>query len=197
MQPAARIAAIADRFRSARFPDNVVAAIQDYLSGQGTLEWWLTGMRVTNDRYHLPADALVGLVGSDSTSLDEIDRRLLDVCYATKNEPAFITSIAADGPAEQVRAYLMEQGVAEHRVLTWFLNIRHMVADKGRHPAALDRVLLADIPGRFDDLAPLWQSNSRNALPFLKLLLASRPPYPELAWRVAEGMIESEWGGAW
>ena len=158
MQPAARIAAIAERFRSAGFPDNVVTTIKDYVSGQGTLERWFTGMRVTNDRYHLPADALVGLLASNSTNLDEIDRRLLDVCYATGSEHSFITSIAEDGPAEQVRDYLMEQGEADHRVLTWPLNIRHRVATTGRHPAALERVLQVYIPSHFDELGPLWQT---------------------------------------
>ena len=194
MKPEERIAAIAERFRSASFPDKVVAAIQDYLSGRGTLEWWLTGMRVTNERYFLPADALVGLLGSDDTSLDEIDRRLLEVCYATGSERAFIMSVAADGPVEAVRDYLMERGEDEQAVLQRFLDVRLIVVGYGRQPAALDRLLLSYIPDRFDELAPLWESHPAHAATVMRLLLAVRPPYLELAWRVAEDMIAIGWG---
>jgi hypothetical protein len=191
-----RIAAIADVFRAANYPEADIQTIKAYLAGSGPLDAIPTPEMMAQRHHrvlrHVLFHSLVGLVCPDNIVLDTIDLRLLDICCRTDNEWAYIRAIAEQGPAEQVRDALIQRDRSEVQVIQWFISMSERVfALLGRQATAIDRMLLAQVYSDLDKTVDWGRRAPGEALWFAHLMLHADPPLFEKGWQVLQFSLDS------
>src|SRR5579885_220721 len=191
MQATERIDTIAQQCRTRYYPypESLITAICQYVSGNGSLttiqqEWQAAS---NNVQYH--TDRFIAISDPKTERLDEMDLRILDICIVTGSISDFFSRIAADGPVEQARDYLRAQGIDEPRIIESLINQSQSHSYAGS-PTALGRLILAYIPEHFSEIFKisysLYRRSSRSTL--FDLLLSTQPgeEYRELAWQLAQ-----------
>jgi hypothetical protein len=191
MQATERIEAIAQQCRTRYYPypESLITAICQYVSGNGSLttiqqEWQAAG---NNVQYYY-TDRFIVISDPKTERLDEMDLRILDICIVTGSISDFFSRIAAGGPVEQARDYLRAQGIDEPRIIESLINQTQSHSYSGS-PTALGRLILAYIPEHFSEILKIFPSlnhrSSRSTL--FDLLLVMQPgEYLELAWQLAQ-----------
>ncbi|HEU5199892.1 MAG TPA: DUF4132 domain-containing protein [Ktedonobacterales bacterium] len=190
MQATERIEAIAQQCRPRYnpYPESLITAICQYVSGNGSLttiqqEWSAAGRSTT-----LWPDFFIVVSDPNTEQLDEMDLRILDICIITGSISGFFSRIAAAGPVEQARDYLRAKGIDESSVIESIMNAAQFYDNTGS-PTALGRLLLLYIPVHFKDILQTLPTISRNSSRhcLFRLLLITQPEaYLDMAWQVAK-----------
>ncbi len=172
--------------RAVDFPAPLTDAIAGYLAGRGDLDavrqaWPWTGYDAT---YH--ADMLVRAYPFDRERLDEIDRRLLDICIAVERPRTFLDHVATNGPLDLLCAELRRRGLDEAGLGRWLVGVERPLVDDDGRPTDLGRLVLDYLPAHFADL--LRDGNDYQCLQVVRLLLTAEPVDVDLVWQAAQRM---------
>jgi hypothetical protein len=197
MQATARIEAIAQQCLQTTYsyPEPLVTAICQYVSGNGTLapvhqEWQRAmnsspgpsnGVRYFPDRFVVVSDP-------DAEHLDEIDLRVLDICKATNTLNYFFTKIAAAGPVQEACNYLLAQGMTTQEIISILGNCHHFENGSGTLNA-LGRLLISYIQDQFAEILQyLATTNNTSFRKYAFRILCKEQPtgYIDLAWQLVQ-----------
>ena len=191
MEDAERIQIIERTCRAYRYPETLVNAITEYLSGQGSLEQvqqeWQAG---SGPRHPYPVFAYGAIQGE---SLGQLEKRLIDIASATGQLSWLFQIIGWQGPVKKVRDYLLSQGMSEERVLEYAALAMRNTAYYHYSPprtTALASLLTTYLPAHYDKMEPFFQANPGSKLAFIYLLLHVQPPDFDLVERLIESLQE-------
>jgi hypothetical protein len=193
MEDAERIQAIEHRCRAYRYPETLVTAITEYLSGQGSREqvqqeWQANG----GQHHHYPLFAYGTIQGE---SLGQLDKRLIDLAGITGQLPWLFQTVGWQGPIKKVRDHLLSQGMSEERVLEYAAQAMCNTGYYHYSPprtTALTRLLTTYLPASYEKMEPFFQANSGSKLAFIYLLLQMQPPDFDLVERLIERLQEEK-----
>jgi HEAT repeat protein len=192
MEATERSEAIAKRCREHYhpYPETLINAICQYVTGQGTLtqlqQQWKAVGNIANHHYY--CDRFIVLSGSENERLDEIDLRILDACIAVSAVGRFLQIIAEQDSIEQAYTYLLSQGVDKRHILKELIEAGNYV-NKSEQVTALGKLLLSLMPEHSDEMLNILAEGPwvHMSLPFITLLLTTQPGgYLDLAWQIAQ-----------
>ena len=196
MEDAERIQIIERQCRAYRYPEPLVRAIVDYLSGQGSLEQVQQEWRADGKQYH--PYALFAYSSIQGEHLGALDKRLIDIASAVGQLSWMFQALGWQGPVKEMRDYLLSQGMGEEHLLEYA--VRAMTATVYYHysyPAArqlpLLRLLLTYLPTHLEKMQELFHGASRSQLAFITLLLQAQPPNLDLIERLVEELKEDNY----
>lgn len=206
-----RIEGLVQKCRDAYFPESLIEMMTDFLAGRGTLaqlpEEWQQAQETERQCNPSPFSAFLnaGLIFSDFISrphpagegLDALDRRLLDLCLATRQVRFFFQALWREKRIDEACEHLLSQGVEERQLLIWLLEAKQLSVDGYSGTITpLGYRMLAYIPHHADELPALVEGQLGHgywlAPRFISLLLAAQPPFVDLAWQVVQQAQQHE-----
>jgi hypothetical protein len=179
------------RSRYQPFPEPLISAICDYISGSGSLlqvvrEWKAANM---SKRYYVGNFIVLSSVTTER--LDEMDLRILEICLATKNAGAYLQMFADNEVLEQIHQHMLKLRMNVPKVIKALMTCHHFIKktpDEQVVPTVLGRLLLSYLPEQFEVMLKQLPVHFWNyaTQPFFTLLLAARPEgYLDMAEQVA------------
>ena len=197
MEDAERIQIIERACRGYRYPETLVTAIVEYLSGQGSLEHVQQEWQADSKKHYHPYP-LFAQVHKHGEPLGQLDKRLIDIAGVIGQLPWLFQAIGWQGPVESMRDYLLSQNMSEARVLEYAAQAMmgntaysFYAASPPRTPP-LAHLLAAYLPTHYAQMQPLFQANPRSQLAFISLLLLAQPPDLDLVERLVEALQEEK-----
>jgi hypothetical protein len=195
MEDAELIQIIKQTCQAYQYPETLVTAITDYLSGQGSLEQVQQGWQADGIQRH--PYALFAHASMQGESLGQLDKRLIDVAGVTGQLPWLFQTIGWQGPVKKVRDYLLSQGMSEEQVLEHATQAMtntayHYYYYARPQPPALARLLLSYLPAQREKLQTRFQGSPRSRLAFIALVLHMQPPDLDLVERLIEQLQEED-----
>jgi hypothetical protein len=189
------------------YPPALTDAICNYLAGQGPLEQ--VRQHALPSHYNIFAISPPLLVAwgfgkhdlaGQGTPLDELDRRLLDVCLATNQVWACLQQVYYSSVIRSALEYLLIKGMVPLNLLQGANKILHLAFNSLGVLTPLGEALLTLLPTEphaFSSaamfVAPLWPTQEQHMLPWLvRLLLAKEPPALEQAMNIVEELAAKE-----
>ncbi len=191
MEDAERIQMIERACRAYQYPETLVTAITDYLSGQGSLEQVRQEWQADGGQRH--PYSLFAYDRIQGESLGQLDKRLIDIGSATGQLPWLFQVLGWQGPVEKMRDYLLSQGMSEERVLEYAAQAMSNIGYYHYAPprtTALTRLLTTYLPAQYEKIEPFFQANPASKLAFIYLLLHTQPPDFDLVERLIETLQE-------
>ena len=192
MEDAERIQIIERHCRAYQYPETLVTAIVEYLSGQGSLEQMQQAWEADGKQHH--PYALFVHTPILGEHLGALDKRLIDIGSVVDQLPWMFQAVGWKGPIKEMRDYLLSQGMSEERFLEY---AAQALAATGYHqffyypsPAPLARMLLTYLPTYHEKMQSLFQDTPRHRLAFINLLLEAQPPDLDLVERLVEELEE-------
>ena len=213
MNETARWAEITQTYRKGRpaepLGEPVVAAILDYLAGQGSADAIRAALPPNRTLYL----SWMGLPLSPAAqdALDVFDLRLLELCLAFGGVPDFFMHIARRRDAvRQACAHLANRGVSLPDLLRYLLAthpsywlapdptaprahaipaltaLGHEWFAPGSRPTALGRRIQSYLPAHLDTILQHWSSDYDKHLGLARLLVDLEPPEIDRAWALAQ-----------
>ncbi len=189
-----RINLLIGHCREAQYPEALLTALSAYLSGEGSLaqvqqEWRALPLQ----NRALPPSFSV-LSGDHVDSLDELDRRRLDICIATNHLEEILESLGDDAPIETLFHHLQKQPGQQQKILEYLIGCYDWMRDD--KPTPMGRLLLCYLPQQFLAMLPLMQQKRWDSEyeEFLELLVSAQPPYADLAWQTIQQVPQGNLG---
>ena len=191
MEDAERIQIIERTCQAYSYPETLVTAIIDYLSGQGSLEQVRQEWQADSAQRH--PYALFAHAPIQGNNLGPIDKRLVDIGSAVGQLPWLFQVLGWYGPVEKMRDYLLSQGMSEERVLEYIAQAMAgttYYTYSTPYNATLTRLLASYLPAQQEKIQPFFQATPASKLSFIYLLLQERPARFDLIERLVEELQE-------
>ena len=192
MEDAERIQIIERQCRAYRYPEPLVSAIVEYLSGQGSLEQVQQAWQAEGGQRH-PYALFSHHAMRQGENLGELDKHLINIANITGQLTWLFQVVGWQGPIEKMRDYLLSQGMSEERVLEHAAQAMSSAAYYHYSPprtTALTRLLSTYLPAQHEKMEPFFQANPGSKLAFIYLLLHMQPPDFDLIERLIESLHE-------